>query len=109
VREAIAGVQEIFGYNIFPEMGVSWAAYPDNIGHFTDPGCMRCHDGSLESEDGVAISRECRTCHLILSQGSGENTEFSTSREGLDFRHPEDIDEEWRETGCYECHDGTAP
>jgi len=109
VRQAIAGAQEVYSFNIFPEMGTSWRSYPNNIGHFTDPGCMRCHLGNMKSEEGVAITHDCRACHAILSQGSGENAEYSTSREGLEFRHPEDIDEEWRETGCFECHDGTAP
>jgi len=109
VREAIVGTQKIFSYNIFPEMKTSWAAYPNNIGHFTDPGCMRCHKETMASEEGKTITRDCRTCHVILAQGSGDRVEFSTSQEGLEFQHPEDIGEEWRETGCYECHDGTAP
>ncbi len=106
---AIASVQEAFAGNMFPEMGVTWEEYPDNIGHFYSPGCMRCHSGDLVSDDGVVISRDCTTCHTILSQGSGDRIQYSDSPEGLEFVHPEDIDEEWRETGCYECHDGTAP
>ncbi|NNE10204.1 MAG: cytochrome C [Gemmatimonadetes bacterium] len=109
VRQAIAGTQEVFSYNIFPEMKTSWAAYPDNIGHFTDKGCMRCHDGTMVSHEDEPITRDCNACHIILSQGSGEFAEYSNSPEGLEFVHPDDIDEEWRETGCYECHDGTAP
>jgi NapC/NirT cytochrome c family, N-terminal region len=109
VRKAIAGTQQAYSYNIFPEMKTSWASYPNNIGHFTDPGCFRCHNGHMVSDDGETITRDCRTCHIILSQGSGKDAEFSDSRGGLDFHHPEDIGEEWRETGCYECHDGTQP
>ncbi|MBZ0267759.1 NapC/NirT family cytochrome c [bacterium] len=109
VRAAIAGTQEVYSYTIFPEMGAMWSAYPSNIGHFSDPGCMRCHNASMVSDEGIGVTTDCYTCHVILSQGSGERAEFSSSVEGLEFRHPEDIDEEWRETGCFECHEGTAP
>jgi hypothetical protein len=109
VRAAIAGAQDVYSYTIFPERGAMWSAYPNNIGHFTDPGCMRCHDGSLVSDEGRVVTRDCHTCHVILAQGSGDRAEFSGTAEGLEFQHPEDIDGEWRETACYECHDGTAP
>lgn len=109
IEKAIVAVQEQFSQTIFPEMNVRWDAYPDNIGHLIFPGCMRCHDGHKVSEEGWVVTRECKTCHSILSQGYGERLQMATSRDGLDFVHPEDIDEEWRETGCYECHEGTQP
>jgi hypothetical protein len=109
IHQAIATIQREFGKNLFPEMGVSWKAYPDNIGHFYFPGCMRCHSGDLVSDTGLRITRDCTSCHIILSQGTGDRAEYSISPDGLEFVHPEDIDEEWRETGCYECHEGTAP
>jgi hypothetical protein len=34
---------------------------------------------------------------------------MATTPEGLPFIHPEDIDEAWKEMGCYECHTGTQP
>jgi ribosomal protein S27E len=109
IERAILATQEAFSQSIFPEMGVRWSEYPDNIGHFISPGCMRCHAGNHVSEDGLTITRDCNTCHAILSQGSGERAQVSTSQEGLRFEHPEDIDEAWTEMGCYECHDGTQP
>jgi hypothetical protein len=90
-------------------MKVKWSAYPDNIGHFIFPGCMRCHAGNMASEEGWVISRDCNSCHTILSQGAGDRYETASSPEGLEFVHPEDIDEEWRETGCYDCHEGVQP
>ncbi len=71
IDAAIKGTQDVFSQNIFPEMKVRWADYPNNIGHFIYPGCMRCHEGKHQSSDGLIITRECRTCHTILSQGSG--------------------------------------
>ena len=50
VEGMISGVQEIYRRNFFPEMGVKWDVYPDNIGHFLSPGCYRCHDGNFETE-----------------------------------------------------------
>jgi hypothetical protein len=109
IEQAVLATQQEFSRSIFPEMKVRWDGYPDNIGHFIYPGCMRCHDGYKVSEEGWVITRDCNACHIILSQGSGERAETSTSEEGLEFVHPEDIDEEWRETGCYECHTGAQP
>ncbi|MEE9271026.1 MAG: NapC/NirT family cytochrome c [Candidatus Krumholzibacteria bacterium] len=109
IEQAVLATQRQFSENIFPEMKVRWEHYPDNIGHFIFPGCMRCHDGNKVSDEGWVITRDCKTCHSILSQGSGERAQMATSQDGLEFVHPEDIDEEWRETGCYECHTGTQP
>jgi nitrate/TMAO reductase-like tetraheme cytochrome c subunit len=109
IEQAVVATQQAFSQSIFPEMKVRWDGYPDNIGHFIYPGCMRCHDGNKVSDEGWVITRDCRACHAILAQGSGERAEMATSQDGLEFVHPEDIDEEWRETGCYECHTGTQP
>jgi NapC/NirT cytochrome c family, N-terminal region len=105
----IISTQTAYSENIFPDMKVRWSEYPDNIGHFTSIGCMRCHLGNHETETGEKITHDCQACHIILSQGSGEFAENSTSEEGLEFKHPEDIDEAWKEMGCYECHSGTQP
>jgi hypothetical protein len=109
LQQAILGAQRVFSQSIFPEMKVRWDAYPDNIGHFINPGCFRCHDGNKVSAEGWVINPDCRTCHTILAQGSGERAQMASSAEGLEFVHPEDIDDEWRETACSECHEGTQP
>jgi len=109
IEATILEIQQRYSTNMFPEMKVRWDQYPDNIGHFINPGCMRCHDGNHVSDQGAVVSRDCTSCHAILSQGSGDRTEWATSIAGLDFVHPEDIDEEWKESGCYECHEGTQP
>jgi hypothetical protein len=109
VERAVAAVQQYFSQNMFPEMKVRWDRYPDNLGHLIYPGCMRCHDGDHVSKEGSAVSRDCSSCHVIMAQGSGERAQMAETLQGLDFEHPEDIGEEWRETECYECHSGTQP
>jgi hypothetical protein len=109
IDQAIVSTQEAFSKNIFPEMKANWSHYLDNIGHFYDKGCMRCHLGNHKSEDGITVTHDCRACHIILSQGAGEAFNVSVSQEGLEFKHPVDIDGVWQEIGCYECHSGTQP
>ncbi|MBT8042426.1 MAG: cytochrome C [Kiritimatiellales bacterium] len=105
VEQAITAVQRIYSQNIFPEMKVSWKEYPDHIGHMITPGCFRCHNGDHQTEQGQTISRDCDSCHTIIAQGPGLNV-TSINTGGLPFKHPEDIDEEWKETRCDECHEG---
>ena len=109
IDRSIEGVQYAFSQNIFPEMKVRWDEYPSNLGHFTSPGCFRCHNSSMVNEIGVAITSDCNTCHVIIAQGSGDRAQVSPATEGLEFEHPEDIDEAWREMGCFECHTGEQP
>jgi len=109
VDDAIRALQWSFSQNIFPEMKVRWTEYPINLGHFTSPGCFRCHNDALASDKGLKITTDCTTCHSILSQGSGDMAEVATSETGLGFVHPEDIDEAWKEMSCSECHNGTKP
>jgi hypothetical protein len=109
VDRAIEAVQATYRATIFPEMGARWSAYPDDIGHFDDPGCMRCHDGEHVSETGAVVRRDCNVCHTILAQGAGDRYATAASPEGLVFDHPEEIGDAWQETGCWECHPGTRP
>ncbi len=105
VEEAIAAIQQIYSRNMFPEMKVSWKEYPDHIGHMITPGCFRCHNDDHRSEQGQVISRDCDSCHTIIAQGPGRSV-TSINTGGLPFQHPEDIDEEWKESRCDECHEG---
>jgi hypothetical protein len=105
VEKAIDTIQKIYARNLFPEMNVSWKEYPDHIGHMITPGCFRCHNGNHENEQGQVITRECASCHTIIAQGPGKSV-TSVNTGGLEFKHPEDIDEEWKETRCDECHTG---
>jgi hypothetical protein len=107
IEKMIIAVQEIYRQNFFPEMGVKWDIYPDNIGHFLSPGCYRCHDSRHVSEDGTAISSDCVNCHIILSQGSAPDSSVIDPN-GMEFKHPVDIGEAWKEMACSECHTGTS-
>ncbi len=64
-------LQRIFRENIFPEMKVDWRTHPDNVGHYYFNGCFRCHDGNHKSKDGKVISKDCNSCHTVLSEEAG--------------------------------------
>jgi nitrate/TMAO reductase-like tetraheme cytochrome c subunit len=63
---AVATLQAVYSRNVFPTMKVTFGVYPDNRGHTTSPGCMRCHDGSLAARDGSSITADCESCHRML-------------------------------------------
>jgi len=63
----VAATREIYARNVFPEMGVTWGAHPDQIGHERFPGCFRCHDGEHKSSDGREITQDCEACHAVLA------------------------------------------
>ena len=100
---AIETAKKIYVNNNFPSMNASWRDYPNHIGHFLSAGCYRCHDGMHENAEGDTITKDCNACHLIIEQGDRE-TVHEVNLEGLEFRHPEDIDEAWKEMSCHECH-----
>lgn len=104
LKQTILGIQNAFSKNIFPEMKVHWADYPNHIGHMTSQGCFRCHDGKHVSKSGEVITNSCDACHTIVAQGPASDLQFAGSQKTLPFQHPVDIGEEWHETGCYECH-----
>jgi uncharacterized membrane protein YidH (DUF202 family) len=103
IARAVEEVQKIYSRNYFPTMRVNWKAFPDNIGHMYYPGCFRCHDGKHVSAEGKVLSRDCNTCHTILSQQFEQDT-LRLSLGGIEYRHPADIGDAWKETNCNECH-----
>jgi len=106
VDTAIREVQTLYSGNFFPEMKVRWDEYPNHIGHKITAGCFRCHDGEHVSDSGKRISKDCNTCHTILAQGPGkELAEFASA--GLEFKHPEDIGDDWKSARCDTCHTGS--
>lgn len=75
VREAIDELQRIYRLVATPEMKVSAATYPNNLGHQTSPGCFRCHDGAHYRVVKGRLSKEtipwaCATCHTFPQVGS---------------------------------------
>ncbi len=109
VNEAINGIQTEFKKNIFPEMKVRWDAYPNNIGHIEFMGCFRCHNGSHTAKDGKMIPRNCTLCHDITAQGPPDKLETAPINGSLEFKHPVDIGEAWKDMACVECHTGLNP
>lgn len=103
IARAVNEVQKIYSRNYFPTMRVNWKVFPDNIGHMYYPGCFRCHDGKHVSADGKALSRDCNMCHTILAQQFEKDT-LRLSLGGLEYRHPVDIGDAWKESSCNECH-----
>ncbi len=103
IDKAISELQTIYARNYFPEMKHDWRQYPDHIGHMYSPGCFRCHDGKHQTEDGHVLSKDCNTCHTVLSQ-QFEKEPMRVSVTGLEYRHPVDIGEAWKEMICSDCH-----
>jgi hypothetical protein len=103
IANVVGEVQKIFGRNYFPEMNVRWNKFPDNIGHLYYPGCFRCHDGKHVSDDGKVLSRDCNVCHTILAQ-QFEKEGLRMSLTGVEYHHPVDIGNAWKEMNCSDCH-----
>ena len=109
IGQAAQRLLEIYDDNFFPEMKTDYRARENHLSHFVGDGCFRCHDGVKQDKDGNTISHGCKTCHLIIAQGPSEDIQqLEGNLSGLDFTHPEDIDEAWREMKCTECHDRTS-
>ena len=102
--KAIKAIQGGFLKNIFPVMKASWDAYPNHIGHTEYNGCFRCHNNIHTSKTGKVISKECDNCHTILIQGNTDSLQVAPFNESLEFIHPVDIDDAWKEYNCTECH-----
>lgn len=100
----IAETKAIYRANFFPEMKTDWRTHPDFIGHKTWNGCFRCHDGKHTTADskGSIQASDCRSCHLILAQGNGEQMK-QINAEGHNFFH---IDSEYSDFSCADCHTG---
>lgn len=104
IDNAIKGIQDEFQLNAFPEMNVYHSSYAEHIGHQESAGCFRCHSGSHKSPSGKAINNDCNMCHTILAQSVDTLMQVTTINNALEFKHPVDIDEMWKEMACYECH-----
>jgi hypothetical protein len=71
VAAAGRAVGDIYAWNVFPDMKVTWGTYVNHIGHpdmSTEVGCFRCHGGEHETEDGDTIAMDCTTCHSLLAE-----------------------------------------
>jgi nitrate/TMAO reductase-like tetraheme cytochrome c subunit len=103
IERAVEETRKIYSRNYFPQMQVNWKRFTDNIGHLYYPGCFRCHDGKHVADDGKVLSRDCNTCHVILAQSISDRTQ-QVSLTGVDYVHPVDIGDAWKEMNCSDCH-----
>lgn len=101
LNATVSSITEYYKQNFFPLMKARWDVYPNQLGHLEFPGCYRCHDGTHVSESGKTITNECSACHTIIQQGE---ILAADRNKGLEFKHPIDIGEAWRDMACYECH-----
>jgi hypothetical protein len=74
VEAAANAVLTIYNNNVFPDLGVTWGTYKNNLGHTEFPGCFRCHDEAHASADGKTITQNCSACHetIAVSEASPE-------------------------------------
>jgi hypothetical protein len=103
IDNAVYEVQKIYSRNYFPSMNVSWRYFPEQIGHMYSPGCFRCHDGKHVNNEGKILSKDCNTCHTLLSQ-QFEGQPAQVSMTGIEYKHPVDIGDSWKTSICSDCH-----
>ncbi|MBI2967812.1 MAG: NapC/NirT family cytochrome c [Bacteroidetes bacterium] len=104
IDSAAAVITLAYLENTFPEMKISFREYPRHIGHFESDGCFRCHNGRYKSDKGKEISKDCYNCHTIVQQGIKDSTDFCDINSTLDYIHPVDIENDWQEQLCSDCH-----
>jgi nitrate/TMAO reductase-like tetraheme cytochrome c subunit len=104
IKSSIAELQRIFQTYFFPEMKVDWRTHPNNIGHFYNLGCFRCHDGKHFSDTGKKIRTDCNICHTVLDQTEGES--HLAVQKGA-FEHPVDVGV-LSGFKCTDCHQGAG-
>jgi len=68
VAEAGNALGDIWSWNAFPAMKVTWNTYPNHLGHQQSPGCLRCHDNKHVTATGEKISRSCDLCHNVVAE-----------------------------------------
>jgi len=78
IETAISSLKVLYRLVATPDMRVTAATYPNNIGHQTAPGCFRCHDGAhYKVVDGAltgeTIPSQCATCHTFPQIGATES------------------------------------
>jgi len=74
IDQAIAEIKVLYRLTATPEMKVTAATYPNNLGHLDFPGCFRCHDGGHYKVVNGAVTKEtipstCDTCHTFPQIG----------------------------------------
>ena len=101
IRAAVDEIQKIYRNTTFPEMKVNWQTHPNNIGHYYFNGCFRCHDGQHVSTDGKVVTKDCQSCHTVLTQQEGSVSLAAVKN--APFQHPIDLGD-MTQVNCSDCH-----
>jgi len=105
IEQASETLLRIYNDNFFPEMETDYRVRTNNLSHFVNDGCFRCHFTDLVSDAGVTIPSSCDSCHAILAQGPSDDlNELDSDISGLPFQHPADIGGVWQTIKCTQCH-----
>lgn len=95
--------------NFFPEMKTGYRVRVNNLSHFTNLGCFRCHNGKIVSDKGERREKNCTSCHLIVAQGpSADLDELQRDIRGLPVQHPAPIGGAWQQLDCTRCHTSSS-
>lgn len=95
----------IYKANFFPEYSTDYRSRTNNLSHFVDHGCFRCHGNEQVTATGVSLPIACDTCHVIVAQGPTDDLgEIDSRVGGLDFIHPVEIGRAWETIPCSQCH-----
>lgn len=113
IEQAAAEARDLVRAVIFEEEGLTWRSFPDHMGHGGHKpfaGCFRCHNGTLQSEEGEPVRIECSLCHSIPEKvGATERPpdlpaaklEGPPSHQEVDFL----AEHRWQaDDACSECH-----
>jgi hypothetical protein len=105
IADATASLQRVYENNFFPEMKTDYRVRTNNLSHFVNDGCFRCHNTDLQSETGATISADCESCHAIVAQGpTADVSSLDDDLSGFKFEHPVDIGRVWETVKCTQCH-----
>ncbi len=105
IAQAEATLLDIYNNNFFPEMKTDYRARTNNLSHFVNDGCFRCHGGEQVNESGESVTAGCDSCHVIVAQGPTDVLpDLESSVGGLAFEHPVNIGDAWQTINCTQCH-----
>jgi hypothetical protein len=105
IEEAELMLVGIYGNNFFPEMNTDYRSRVNNLSHFVNEGCFRCHGSGQVNEVGESLPIACDTCHVIVAQGPTDDlSAIESAVGGLGFEHPAPIGDVWETVLCTQCH-----
>lgn len=105
IDQAADVLLDIYNSNFFPEMNTDYRSRTNNLSHFVNDGCFRCHGNQQVNERGEALPIACDTCHVIVAQGATDDLDAIDSNVGgLEFEHPVPIGGAWETIKCSQCH-----